>query len=426
MHRRQPSASPPVLAMILKGYPRISETFISNEILLLESRGIAVRIVSMRQPRESFSHDSVRRIRAAVDYLPEKLLLPLPRFLLHNARLARSRPQVYRKALQTALQRYRRTRKIATFKHLLQAGLLVQDILPGSGVVHLHAHFAHSPTSVAMFAAQLSGLPFSFTAHAKDIYTSDRRQLSEKLHRARFAVTCTESNRGYLRRLVDADVPVHRVYHGIDVELFGFRPAANGCRPPYRLLTVARMTAKKGLPTVYRALRRLRDRGLALQHVLIGDGEQRSSILQLIDELDLSDAARWIGTRPHDVVIDHYRKADAFVLGCEVAPNGDRDGIPNVLLESMAAGVPVAATDVSAIPELVQDGRTGLLVPPRDPDRLADALERLLTDSALRSRLIPAARERVQQHFDNRKLIEELVDIYRREVPELGVAPAVF
>jgi len=315
-----------------------------------------------------------------------------------------------------------RTRKTATFKHLLQAGLLVQQLLPGSGVVHLHAHFAHSPTSVALFAAQLSGLPFSFTGHAKDIYTSDPAQLAEKLRLARFAITCTEANRSHLRRLADARVPIHRVYHGIDVELFGARPAENGCRPPFRLLTVARLTAKKGLPTVYRAIRRLRDRGVNLEHVLIGDGEERSRILKLIDELGLSDAARWIGTQPHGVVIDHYRQADAFVLGCEVAPNGDRDGIPNVLLESMAVGVPVVATAVSAIPELVEDGRTGLLVPPKDPAGLADAVERVITDASLRSRLIPAARRQVQRHFDNRKLIEQLVDIYRRQVPELQFA----
>ena len=422
MPARPRSDAAPVLGMILKGYPRISETFISNEILLLESRGMAVRIISMRQPRERFAHRSVHQIRAPVDYLPERLLVPLPRFLYHNARLARRRPHLYRQALNTALRRYRRTRKIATFKHLLQAGLLVQQLLPGSGIVHLHAHFAHSPTSVAMFAAKLSGLPFSFTAHAKDIYTSDPDQLAEKLRLARFAVTCTETNRNYLGRFVNGQVSIHRVYHGIDVDLFGARPAANGCRPPFRLLTVARLTAKKGLPTVVRAVRRLRDRGLPLEHILIGDGEARGPILNLIRELDLSDAVRWIGTQPHETVIEHYRRSDAFVLGCEVAPNGDRDGIPNVLLEAMAVGVPVVATEVSAIPELVQDGRTGLLVPPKDPDRLADAVQRVLTDASLRSRLIPAARRRVKQHFDNRVLIEELLAIYRREVPELQLA----
>ena len=177
--------------MILKGYPRISETFISNEILLLEKLGFSIHLFSMRQPRERFSHDSVKRIRAPVNYLPETLLTPLPKLLYHNFWLARQSPDAYKIAVKTAIRRYSRTRKSATIKHLLQAGYLVKRILPDSGVKHLHAHFAHSPTSVAMFAGQLSGLPFSFTAHAKDIYTSDPRQIQEKMAFARFVVNLT-------------------------------------------------------------------------------------------------------------------------------------------------------------------------------------------------------------------------------------------
>ena len=142
----------PVLGMILKGYPRISETFISNEILLLEALGFSIHIFSMRLPREPFSHQSVKKIRAPVDYLPETLLAPFPRFLFHNVMLAVKKSGNYAIALQTALRRFSRTRKSATIKHLFQAGYLVRRLLPGSGVTHLHAHFAHSPTSVAMFA----------------------------------------------------------------------------------------------------------------------------------------------------------------------------------------------------------------------------------------------------------------------------------
>ena len=171
----------PALGMILKGYPRISETFISNEILLLEKLGFNIHLFSMRRARENFTHESVNRIRAQVDYLPETLVAPLPKFLYHNIQLAAQKPRSYASALKTAFRRFRRTHKSATFKHLFQAGYLVHKLLPGSRVTHLHAHFAHSPTSVAMFTGKLSGLPFSFTAHAKDIYTSNPRQLREKL-----------------------------------------------------------------------------------------------------------------------------------------------------------------------------------------------------------------------------------------------------
>lgn len=411
----------PVLGMILKGYPRISETFISNEILLLESLGFTIHLFSMRHPRESFAHKSVERIRAGVDYLPQEILAGFFPLLYHNLRAAARQPRRYLAAVRTAGRRFLRTRKSATIKHLLQAGYLVDKLLPGRNIVHLHAHFAHSPTSVAMFAAALSGIPFSFTAHAKDIYTSDPRQLREKMALARFVVTCTEYNR---RHLLDIGrggrTPVYRVYHGIDLKLFG-HASDEGRVPemPYRLLTIARLVPKKGLPTVYRALRILKDRGVRFQHTLIGDGDDRESILSMIETLGLADDCRWLGTLPHEVVLAHYRKADLFVLGCEIAPNGDRDGIPNVYIEAMAMGVPVVGTRVSAVPELVSHGRTGLLVPPGAPAALADAMHRLLADGSLRTRIIDAARKRVIRDFDNQRLIRDLGDIFHREQPRL-------
>ena len=407
----------PVLGMILKGYPRISETFISNEILLLERLGFAIHLFSMRQPREEFTHESINQIRARVDYLPETLIKPLPRLLYHNLILAFKRPWIYAGALKTAWRRFLRTHKLATIKHLLHAGYLAQRLLPTSGVTHLHAHFAHSPTSVAMFTSQLTGLPFSFTAHAKDIYTSDPRQLREKIELSRFVVTCTEYNRRHLLKISDGHpTQIHRIYHGIDIDLFsGNYEQRQDPDHLYRILTIARLTAKKGLPTVYKALKILADRGLNFEHTLIGDGEDRELILQLIKKLELSSVTRWLGTRPHHAVLEHYRSADLFVLGCEVAPNGDRDGIPNVLIESMAMGVPVVATGISAIPELVQDGKTGLLAPAGQPDKLAEAMQRMLTDTELRNSVIPAARQTVAEDFDNGRLIQDLAEVYRRE-----------
>ncbi|MFC1829594.1 glycosyltransferase family 4 protein [Thermodesulfobacteriota bacterium] len=410
----------PVLGMILKGYPRISETFISNEIFLLEKLGFSIHIFSMRKPRETFSHQSVNKIQAPAAYLPETLLRPLPRLMCHNLLLAVKNPKEYVRALKTAAKRFLRTRKSATIKHLLQAGYLVNHLLPNSGVTHLHAHFAHSPTSVALFTSRLSGLPFSFTGHAKDIYTSDPRQLKEKIGLARFVITCTEYNRRHLEGISKTEsTPIHRVYHGIDTDLFsGDRQEKSDKKgaEPYQILTVARLTSKKGLPTVYRAVRHLSDQGFQVRHTLIGDGEDRRKILSMVRELGLSGIAQCIGTQPHHVVLDHYRRADLFVLGCEVAPNGDRDGIPNVFLESMAMGVPVVATRVSAIPELVEDNRTGLLVSPGNPAEMADAMARLLTDTDLRQRIVTGAKHRVEQDFNNRELIQDLAEIYEQAV----------
>ena len=410
---RPPGA--PVLGMILKGYPRISETFISNEILLLEKLGFAIHLFSMRRPRENFSHESVKKIRATVDYLPETLIKPLPRLLYHNLFLAAKQPGVYAAALKAAYRRFLRTHKSATIKHLLQAGYLAHRFLPASGVTHLHAHFAHSPTSVAMFTSHLTGLPFSFTAHAKDIYTSDPRQIREKIGLARFVVTCTEYNRKYLREIADGHAtPIHRNYHGIDIKLFSDRNETPKMPvEPYQILTIARLTAKKGLPTIYKALRILCDQGVALHHTHIGGGEDREKIIALINDLELGSVTRLLGTQPHRVVLEHYKNADLFVLGCEVAPNGDRDGIPNVLVESMAMGLPVVATNISGIPELVENEKTGLLVPAGQPDKLAETMLRSLTDMELRNRFIAAGKQRVVREFDNRQLIQELAEVYR-------------
>lgn len=406
----------PVLGMVLKGYPRISETFIANEILLLEEWDIPIRIFSMRHPREPFCHDSVRRIRARVDYLPTELFIDFPRLLLAGALAGARLPAQFAAALRMAAARFHRTRSPGTIKHLLQAAFLVTRFLRRAPeVVHLHAHFAHSPTSVAMFASLLSGVNFSFTAHAKDIYTSDARQLREKISRAALVVTCTEYNRQYLARLAsDSATPVFRVYHGIDLRLFNGGGAPRRPRPPYRILTIARLTAKKGIPTILRALVLLRDRNIPFQYTLIGDGEDRDDIIQLIFDLGLQDRCRWQGTRPHAGIIEEFQRADLFALGCEIGPDGDRDGIPNVLVESLAMGVPAVSTSVSGLPEIIRNETSGLLSAPGDAGAMAENMRRLLTDEALRHRVISGGRELVQSSFDNRRLIGELADMYRR------------
>jgi glycosyltransferase involved in cell wall biosynthesis len=409
----------PVLGMILKGYPRISETFISNEILLLEEQGLSLHILSMRQPRETFSHTSIGRIKARVDYLPETFLLSLHVLLPQNLMLAAKQPRRYGAACKMAFRRFLRTRKAATFKHLFQAGYLVNKLLPGSRITHFHAHFAHSPTSVAFFASLLSGIPFSFTAHAKDIYTTDPVQLREKMAHARFVVTCTEYNRRHLTRISGVAAPaVFRIYHGIDIGLFSNHHTGALPAPPYRILTVSRMTAKKGLPTVFKALGILRDKGFFFHHTLIGEGEERDSLQKLVRDLRLEPFSLWMGTMPHDEVIRQYQQADLFVLGCEIAANGDRDGIPNVCIESMAMGVPVVATRISAIPELIENGKTGLLVDPGNPDALAEAMIQALTDADLRQKMITTARDRVIRNFNNRNLINDLAGLYIRALRE--------
>jgi glycosyltransferase involved in cell wall biosynthesis len=404
----------PVMGMVLKGYPRISETFISNEIRLLEEQGLKVHIFSMRMPRENFTHKSVEAIRARVTYLPSEFWTSVHRFLWPNLRTAMRFPGGYAASLKLAVKRFRYNRNFMTFKHFFQAAYLVHHARD-LNLAHLHAHFAHSPTSVAMFAAEICGVPFSFTAHAKDIYTSDDTQLSEKIDKARFVVTCTKYNKAYLENLVQGRREVHCVYHGIDLELFFAHAVTRTPEPPYTFMTIARLVEKKGIPDILNALALLDREGFPFRYVLVGSGDDKEAVKARVQELGLQDRVEMTGTMTHEQVLERFQQADCFVLGCKVAASGDRDGIPNVMAESMALGVPVVATNVSGIPELLEHGETGLLADATDPAEFAAALKRAVTDGALRARVIPAARQKVTDVFDNRKLIVELVELYRNQ-----------
>ncbi|MHC1726399.1 MAG: glycosyltransferase [Syntrophobacteraceae bacterium] len=422
------------LGMILKGYPRISESFISSEILLLESLGIPVEIYSLRQPRESQVHEHVRNIKAGVTYIPEYVLPNLGSILKSNSALLRSMGSHYLRCFAGAIARGISRRKPATIRHFLQAGHLVHTKLSSNPLIrHLHAHFCHTPASVAYFASELTGLPFSFTAHAKDIYTSEPDQLSRKIEKASFVVTCTRYNAEYLSRIAaDAHLsqprtasrpvaecksrtatPIHTIYHGIDPGYFAFVPPAAPV-PTCQILSVGRLVPKKGYDDLIKALRLLDRMGLDFHFTHIGDGENANEIKSQVYESGLESKVSFLGTLSHEEVITHYRRAHCFVLACKVAKNGDRDGIPNVIAEAMACGLPVVATNVSAIPELVVDGETGILVPPEDPRAMAAALHKTLLDPKGNTLRAKCARRKVEQAFDSRKCVLQLHSLFSR------------
>lgn len=403
--------------MVLKGYPRISETFISNEIRLLEKMGFKIHIYSMRAPRENFSHDSIKEIEAKVTYLPSSMIWGLPAFLWYNIRLFARMPKRYIKCLKLMKSRFKLAPKKHTWiKHLLQGGYIMQKSVIDDGVDigHFHGHFAHTPTTVTMYAALFADVPFSFTAHAKDIYTQVPERYQDKIERAEFVVTCTKYNADYLNNVSPNGKPIHCVYHGINLDLFSPNGRKIDAIAPYKILTVARFVPKKGLDIVLKALAKLRAEGLNFHYTLVGEGKakQNKAVRDLIKSLGLEDVTTLPGTITHNEVIELLNAADCFTLGCREAEDGDRDGIPNVVAEAMATGVPVAATDVSGVPELVKHEQTGLLCNSNDVDAMADTIRRILTDTKLREKIIPAANEKVHEVFNNKKLIHDLGEIY--------------
>jgi glycosyltransferase involved in cell wall biosynthesis len=408
------------LGMILKGYPRISESFISTEILLLESLGIPVEIYSLRQPREGFSHEHIKQIKAPTTYLPEYVLPHWRSLWKSNSALRKLLGTHYTRCLTGAMKRSWERKKTATLRHFLQAGHLAATCLMHNSVTHLHAHFCHTPASVAFFASELTGMPFSFTAHAKDIYISEPEQLVRKINRARFVVTCTGYNARYLKNLAEAAgcrTPLHVIYHGIDLSFFNFAPAPRP-GPPYRILSVGRLVAKKGYDTLLKSLKLLDLAGLDFHFTHIGSGEMKPQLTGMISDLNLKHRVKLLGTLPHTEVIKHYRQAHCFALASKVAPNGDRDGIPNVLIEAMATGVPVVATKVSAIPELVEHGSTGVLVQPDDPGGMAGAIQDILLHPEKYEGHIVRSRARAEKDFNNQHCVQRLHSLFKDALQE--------
>ncbi|MGH6924062.1 MAG: glycosyltransferase family 4 protein [Propylenella sp.] len=385
------------IATLVKGYPRLSETFIAQEILGLEKRGIRQLIVSLRHPTESMRHDLHREIAADILYLPE-YLQDDPARVRAGRRWAEAQPGFA--AAWKAFQRdLRRDGSVNRRRRFGQACVLARE-LP-SDVGWLHAHFLHTPASVARYAALIRGFGWSFSAHAKDIWTTPQWELREKLADAERGVTCTRANLDYLRSLTRTPGKVHLVYHGLDFSRFPPAPARRAKREgPFVIVSVGRAVEKKGYADLLRALAELGDE-IPWRFEHSGGGPLSAELQSQAETLGIADRVTWHGAQDRGFIFDLLARADLFVLPSRLTPSGDRDGLPNVLMEAQAFAVPVLATDVSGIPELVTHRRTGWLVPERDPHTLAEAMRRLLGDPAQRLKLAEAGAVEVRKRFSS-------------------------
>jgi glycosyltransferase involved in cell wall biosynthesis len=422
---------------VLMGFPRVSETFIASELHRVERAGIPVRLFVIKPVEEKergHRHPVVDEIAAQPEYLPDSnsLAAPLhcwrPRHLKAFGpaigRTLRARPRGLARAVKTALAqalRDRRTllsgpRKIY-IKELLQAIALADRLLAAPEVRHLHAHFAHGTTTVTWLGAQITGLPFSFTGHARDIYApqlNPKGWLRRKLLAARFVVTCTEANVRHLEEIAP-QAQVHLVYHGLSADfarLLANDTDAATTNGTLRVLGVGRLVAKKGFDVLVDACGLLDRRGIPFEALIVGqDDKHGDAIRARVKELGLEDKIRLPGAMGPPELLDQYRRASALCMPCRLLPD-DRDGIPNVLVEAMAAGTPVVATAVSGIPELVTDGVNGLLVEPDQPAQLAAALIQLHEHPDLADRLSREARTTVDERFDGDRLARELAELF--------------
>jgi colanic acid/amylovoran biosynthesis glycosyltransferase len=384
-----PPSKPLRIGYILKMYPRFSETFILTEILAHEAAGAEVHIFSLMHPVDGHFHADLARIRAQVAYIPASGLKGAQLWGT-IARAGSGNPRVWDR-LPTVPP--------SESEEIYQAAA-ISEAVRQRAITHLHAHFATSAATVAMHAAAIADVPFSFTAHAKDIYIDsvDEPSLRRKLREASAVVTVSDYNLSYLRSRFGQDAAtVRRIYNGLDLQQFAY------CEPrerPAVILGIGRLVEKKGFDDLIRACDLLRARGREFRCQIIGDGPLAAPLTDLIARLELGDRVRMLGPLPRDQVILHLQNSAALAAPCIVGADGNRDGLPTVLLEAMALGTPCVATDVTGLPEVVRDGDTGMLVGERRVDALADALGRLLDDAALRTRLSRSARALIERDFD--------------------------
>jgi glycosyltransferase involved in cell wall biosynthesis len=375
------------IAVLVKRFPRLSETFILNEFLELRRQGMQVDMYAIMDPQEQRSHPEALALVPEVVYLQTGSIW---RSLPSVVRTLRRHPWGAARAVGWVMTRH----SVAAARNWVHAMVLV-DRLAEREPAHLHAHFLHSPAALAFIARKISGQRYSLTGHAKDIYTTLPENVQMRCRKAEFVTTCTDANRRHLVEEIGlAPSQVRLCRHGVDLDRFSAdrrEPRAG------RILSIGRLVEKKGFDVLVRACGELRRRGIEFELRIVGTGPLREELLALAEEEGIAEQVQLPGSMSQAQVAAELAAAEVFALTPMVMPDGDRDGIPNVVLESMAAGVPVVASAVSGIPEVIEDGVNGRLVAPRRPSLLAEALTELLADAPQRARLAEAGRRFVAE-----------------------------
>lgn len=420
--RDDPDQPPPDrIAVIVKGYPRLSETFIAQELYALEQAGLKLGIFSLRHPTDRKVHSINQRIAAPVSYLPEYLHQE-PIRVLRGWWHARRLPG-YRKARKAFLDDlyYDRTRN--RLRRWGQALVLAAELPPAYRWIYIH--FIHTPASVGRYAALIRALPYSLSAHAKDIHTTPPREIRQKLADCQWLCVCSAANAALLRQMTDQPEKIHLLYHGLDFKRFPARAAMlsdnDGTRPdcPVQLLSVGRAVSKKGFDTLLLALTRLPEH-LSWRWTHIGGGPLLTELQALAGQHGLADRITWAGAQDQEAVLAACRNADIFVLPSRVTADGDRDGLPNVLMEAASQSLCLVSTPVGAIGELIHDHETGRITPSDNPAALAAVLQELISTPDQRHRLGQAVCQRLQQHFAFDECIKPLPGLFVDPAPHDG------
>ena len=394
------------LVVVVNGFPRLSETFVLQELLELERQGLCLHVVALRRPDELVQQEALLQLQAEVEYLSDFAdVAPKLAVRLAHAALLLRRPRSYLNGLAEVIASPDFSRRD------LRRGLILAHRIARLGAPPLYLHFAHRPATVGRFAALLAGVPYGLSAHAKDIWLTPPRELKRKVRDAEVVLTCTSDGQRHLAELSGGETPVVLAYHG--VETAGRRRQPTDSTQPPVILSVGRLVEKKGHETLLQGASLLRDRGCAFRLRIVGEGVEWARLQRLVHELGLDDHVTFTGPLSEVEVVAEYERAQVFALACRELENGDRDGIPNVVLEAMAHGLPIVSTSSPGILEAVTHEQSALLAGPGDAAGFADQLERMLLEPGLRERIGACALQRVCERFDRSANLPTVIQALR-------------
>jgi glycosyltransferase involved in cell wall biosynthesis len=404
------------IGVVVKEWFRLSETFIAQEIFGLEQKGLDITVYSLRKPRPKAKQPIYQQIKADINHLektPISLIYQGIRALFyfkHNPNLPR--------LLKTFESDFCKKPSWSRLKRLFQALIFSREMAKDIDI--LYAHFLHTPSTFAYYVHLLTGKPWCFSAHAKDIWTSPQWDLKQKMATALWGNTCTAYNHAFLNNL-KTNRPINLIYHGITLSAFSYERTFDltqiGQDPdrPFQILTIARAVEKKGLDLLIEALSTL-PKDLSWHWTHIGDGILLKKYKQRVSKLGLSKHVTFLGPLTQSEITPHFKRAHLFVLPCRISKNGDRDGLPNVLMEALAMQIPILSTQISAVEELIEDGISGILVEPDNISALKSAIIRLISDPDLRRTLALQGESRVKTDFTCDKGISELSQLFQESL----------
>jgi glycosyltransferase involved in cell wall biosynthesis len=412
------------IGYLLRSYPRLSQTFILNEILALEQVGVAIQIFALTNPREKIVQMQVSQIQAPVHYLDESMEPQNPRHRLReHAEVARRHLKGYLRSLFYVAthpkidQGYTASNRWECFLlavHLVYL-LLTNERETGKKVDHMHAHFAHDPALIAYLVYHMTGIPYSFTAHARDLYQIHEDVLTDRIQQSRAVITCCGANLEYLNQLAPSErSKFSLIYHGVNLEDFQtlVNPDGSSTSENPIILSVGRLVEKKGFQDLLQALLIVKGTGQRFRCVIYGDGPLYQQLEGWIQEHDLADQVKLMGDITQQELISIYQTADLFALTPIQTEDGDRDGIPNVLLEAMAVGLPVITTAVAGIPELVEDNWNGRMFKQHDVEGISSGILELLRNPEQRRQFGEAGSKKVREQFDVAQAAKRLKTLF--------------